>query len=440
MSRRKRRERTPVEAEIEDLSHDGRGVARIDGKTVFIHGALPGETVRFIFRSRRKQFDQGEVTEVLRPSPHRVEPPCPHFDVCAGCSLQHLAYAEQLQAKHKVVVQALARIGNVTPERWFDPIAAPPLHYRRKARLSVRDVPGKGRVLVGFRERNGRYVADMTRCLVLREELGESLSALSALMGELSISRDIPQIEYAGGDEQAVLVIRHLAPLSPEDHECLVTFEREHAFVIALQAGPPESIVGLDGEPVDDLTYVVDDGAIRFAFAPTDFVQVNAAINERILGQAIELLRPGPDDRILDLFCGLGNLSLPLARRCHAVMGVEGEQTLVDRARANALANGIDNAQFDVADLREDHRGAVWAQETYDIVVVDPPRSGAAEVLPLLQDIAPQQILYVSCNPGTLARDLGTLVNDYGYRLTDCGAFDMFPHTAHVESMARLER
>lgn len=440
MGRRSRLPRDPVEAYIDDLTHDGRGVAHVADKAVFVHGALPGENVRFVYRARRKQFDEGAVVEVLQASPQRVEARCPHFAECAGCSLQHLDYSAQLEAKHNVLVQALQRIGGIEPERWRQPVASEPWHYRRKARLSVRDVPGKGRVLVGFRERNGRYVADMHECHVLRRELGFLLDDLSALMGELSIARWIPQIEYAAGDDAAILVIRHLEPLNDNDLRRLSDFQRSSGMTIGLQSGGPETVVDLQGEAPDDLSYTVDGGELRLTFGPLDFVQINAGINEAIIARVLEEARLTGAERVLDLFCGLGNLTLPMARRCAAIVGVEGEAGLVARAHRNAEANGLANAEFHTADLREDHGSAGWARPGYDVVVIDPPRSGAREALPMIAATRADRVIYVSCNPGTLARDLGALTTDHGYRLESAGIFDMFPHTAHVECLAVLSR
>jgi 23S rRNA (uracil1939-C5)-methyltransferase len=435
--------RTPrdvaFETPIDDLSHDGRGVAHVAGKTVFVADALPGERVRAKLLRRHRHFDEARAEEILAASPDRVEPRCPHFGSCGGCVLQHLAPAAQIAAKQNVLAQNFARIGHVEPARWLAPLTAEVWGYRRRARLSVRHVPKKGRTLVGFRERDPRFVADLAHCDVLDPALGEKLTALGALLNTMEGAGSIPQIEFSAGDASRVLVFRHLAPLSDADTERLAAFGRRHGFAILLQPGGTGSVHAVDGATVD-LHYALPDFGLRLDFMPLDFVQVNARINQKMIEHALALLRPGPEDRVLDLFCGLGNFSLPLARRAGQVCGVEGDAGLVERARANATANGIVNAGFHVGDLAGDIRGSAWVRAEWDLLMLDPPRSGAGELLKQLPGKSTRRVLYVSCHPASLARDAGTLVREHGFRMQAAGVMDMFPHTAHVESIALFER
>ncbi len=427
------------EAGIDDLSHDGRGVAHVEGKTVFVADALPGERVRARRVRRHRRFDEARAEEILVASPDRVVPRCPHFGVCGGCVLQHMAPAAQIAAKQNVLAQNFARIGHVEPARWLAPLTSGVWGYRRRARLSVKYVQKKGKVLVGFRERDPRFVADLAHCDTLDPVLGENLDALGALLNGMQGAASIPQIEFSAGDAVRALVFRHLQPLSEPDREKLVTFGREHGFVILLQPGGSDSVQPLQGGAVE-LSYVLPAHGLTLAFAPLDFVQVNARLNAAMIDHALMLLAPSPTDRVLDLFCGLGNFSLPIARHAGSVCGVEGDAGLVERARANATANGITNAAFHAGDLAGEVRGSAWARADYDLMLLDPPRSGAEELLKQLPGKSVRRVVYVSCHPASLARDAGTLVRGHGFRLEAAGAMDMFPHTAHVESIALFER
>jgi 23S rRNA (uracil1939-C5)-methyltransferase len=348
---------------VADLTHEGEGVVRgadilegplkdkkEAGKTVFIAGALPGERVTFRRRGFHKSHDEAELVEVLEPSPHRVTPRCAHFGVCGGCALQHLDPAAQIAVKQKELAENLQRIGSVQPAKWLEPLIGPHWNYRRRARLSSRFVIKKGRSLVGFREKQGKYVADVTRCEVLAEPVGPLVNALAELLTGMQRRESLPQIEVALSDGERVLVFRVLDPLPEADLDKLRAFEREQRLRILLQPGGLDTVAPLTPGPVD-LHYRLDAFDLKLDFGPTDFVQVNAAINQSMVARAIELLEVGPDDRVLDLYCGLGNFTLPLARRAREVVGVEGEASLIDRARANAAANGISNARFHVADL-----------------------------------------------------------------------------------------
>ncbi|MGH8213832.1 MAG: 23S rRNA (uracil(1939)-C(5))-methyltransferase RlmD [Rhodanobacteraceae bacterium] len=427
------------ETGITDLSHDGRGVARVEGKAVFVADALPGERVRARMVRRHRQFDEAQCVEVLQASPERVAPRCPHYGVCGGCALQHLAPAAQIAAKQRVLAENLARIGKAEPQRWLPPLTAEPWGYRRRARLSVKHVPKKGRTLVGFRERDPRFVADLSRCEVLDPALGEKLEALGALLNSLEGAAAIPQIEFSAGDDRRALIFRHLRPLSPADCDRLVAFGREHGFAILLQPGGTDSAHALCPDGMR-LHYRLDEYDLDLGFSPLDFVQVNARLNAGMIAQALHLLDPQPQERVMDLFCGLGNFSLPIARRAGFVCGVEGEAGLIERARANAACNGIGNVEFVVGDLAVDPRGAAWARAEFDKWLLDPPRTGAAALLEHLPGKSVRRVVYVSCHPGSLARDAGTLVQRHGFALSAAGVMDMFPHTAHVESIAVFDR
>ncbi len=430
---------TVVEADITNLTHDGRGVAHINGKAVFVTGALAGERVRLRFSGKHRHYDEAVVEEVLRASPDRVTPRCPHFGVCGGCALQHLDATAQIAVKQRELLENLERIGKVQPENVLAPLTDAPWGYRRKARLSVKFVEKKGRVLVGFRETNGRYVADIGRCEVLHPAVGERIAAIAQMIESLDSKCDIPQIEVAAGDDVVALIFRHLQPLSSHDTDALTAFGKRHQLAIYLQPGGIDSVTPLwPAEARLNFRLPVYD--VELEFRPLDFIQVNAGMNRRMIDHALGLLDPKPTDRVLDLFCGLGNFTLPLARRAAHVTGVEGEAGLVRRAGENARHNGIANADFFAADLAADQRNSPWARADHDLLLLDPPRSGAAEILEYLPRRGVRRVVYVSCHPASLARDAGTLVNRHGFVLKSTGAMDMFPHTAHVESIAMFER
>ncbi|HEU4589264.1 MAG TPA: 23S rRNA (uracil(1939)-C(5))-methyltransferase RlmD [Steroidobacteraceae bacterium] len=425
---------------IVDLTHEAEGVIRGEGKTVFVAGALPGERVSFRRVSFHKSHDEAELIEVHEASPDRVAPRCAHFGVCGGCALQHLDPRAQLRAKQKELADNLERIGRVAPEEWLAPLLGPVWGYRRRARLSSRYVSKKGRSLVGFREKQGKYVADVARCEVLAEPVASLVGNLGELLTGMQRRESVPQIEVSLSDGERVLVMRVLDPLPESDLEALRAFEREHGLRILLQPGGLDSVAPLTPGPVD-LHYRLDDFDLRLDFGPTDFVQVNGAINNAMVARAIELLQVSAGDRVLDLYCGLGNFTLPLARRAAAVVGVEGEAGLIERARANARRNGLQNTAFHVADLSvAPDRTLPWMRGGYDKVLLDPPRVGAREVLSAVAQLRPHRVVYISCHTGSLARDLGLLTQEHGFRLRAAGVLDMFPHTTHVESMAVLER
>ncbi len=428
---------TPETGVVAALTHEGEGIVR-GGKTAFVAGALPGEQISFVRTKRHRQHDEGRLLEVLVPAPERVAPQCPHFGVCGGCVLQHLTPDAQLAAKQAELHDNLERIARVLPETWFDPIRSPPWSYRRRARLGAKYVAKKGRVVVGFRERLAPYVAALDRCEVLAAPVGQLIEPLSALLTGLSIRERLPQIEVAVADNATALVLRVLLPPSESDLAALRAFETSHAVRFYLQSGGVDTVQPLTAG-LSPLVYRHPRFDVDLEFSPTDFVQVNGPVNTLLVERAVELLNPGPDSSVLDLFCGLGNFTLALARRAGQVVGVEGEAGLVRRAEANARWNGIGNAEFHVADLAKEASDLpAWARRSYSHVLLDPPRAGAREMLPTVARLGPKAVLYISCHPGSLARDIGMLVETYGFALRAAGVVDMFPHTTHVESLALL--
>jgi len=427
-------------ATVESLNYDGRGVAHLDGKAIFIEGALPGEQVRFHYFNRRRNYDSGGLTEIIEASPDRVAPPCPHFGVCGGCDLQHLRPKAQVQAKQKVLADQLAHIGRVHPDAWLAPVSGPFLGYRRRARLGARLVPAKGGMLVGFRERHKSYLANLNTCLVLGPPIAALLPEIRALVGRLSCANRIPQIEIASGDSASALVFRHLVPLTEHDEDLLRAFGELHGIQIFRQGGGPDSIVALWPNEPEELNYRLPDFDIEIRFRPTDFVQINAVVNRQMVKQAIDLLDLGGEEQVLDLFCGLGNFTLPLARHARRVLGVDADAALIEGGRRNAWLNGIANVEYVAADLYREDGPAPWADFSADRLLLDPPRSGAMAVIKRLSAPLPSRIVYVSCYPATLARDSEYLVHVLGYRLAAAGVMDMFPQTSHVESMALFVR
>ncbi len=447
---------TPFEAEILGLTHDGRGVARRPdrnaprqsgpgeaGKAIFIAGALPGERVMARLSAHSRSFDEAHTLEVLQASKDRVDPRCPHFGTCGGCALQHLAEDQQIVAKQSVLLDNLQRIGHVSPDTVLPPLTDAAWGYRRKGRLSVRRVEKKDKTLVGFRENDGRYVADLSVCHTVLPEIGFKLDALAALVDGLDGRREIPQIEFIAGDRTPeysgiALIFRHLQPLSESDHAALLAFAQQHDFAIFLQPGGLESVHALWPE-APKLAFTLPQWDVELQFRPLDFIQVNAGLNQKMIASALALLDAQPDERVLDLFCGLGNFTLPLARFVREVVGVEGDAGLVRRARENAAHNHLANAEFHAADLAQDLSTHTWMRAGFDRLLLDPPRSGADGVLKQLSLKGLKRIVYVSCHPASLARDAGYLVNEKGWKLCAAGVMDMFPHTAHVESIAMFE-
>jgi 23S rRNA (uracil1939-C5)-methyltransferase len=424
-------------AVIESLDREGRGVAHVEGKAVFVEGGLPRERVEYEVRKSKPSYDSAVMTRVLRESAARVAPRCRYFGACGGCAMQHVELRVQVAAKQRVLEDALWHIGKVRAESLLPPIHGEAWGYRHRARLSVRFVAKKGGALVGFRERRSTYVADMTSCEVLPPRVSALIGPLRDLVTGLSIRDRVPQIELAVGAEVVVLVARILQPLSPSDEAAMRAFADAHRVQLWLQPAGPDSARPFHPLEAPPLYYALPEFGVRIHFGPTDFTQVNHAVNEILVRRALALLAPRENERVLDLFCGLGNFALPIAACGAEVIGIEGHAGLVERARRNAAANGL-VAQFQVANLFEPSVCA--ALPRCDAMLVDPPREGAIEVVKALSGAGPQRIVYVSCDPATLARDAGVLVNVQGYRLAAAGVVNMFPHTAHVESIAHFVR
>jgi 23S rRNA (uracil1939-C5)-methyltransferase len=422
---------------VDSLNHEGEGVVR-GGRTAFVSGALPGESVSFVRRRHHRQHDEAQLVAVLEPAAARVAPRCRHFGVCGGCTLQHLDSAAQLVIKEQQLRDNLARVGRVAPHRWLEPLRGPQWQYRRRARLGARYVHARGHSMVGFRERYSSHVAELQRCEVLAAPVDALIAPLGALLSELSIRERVPQVEVAIAETAVVLVIRVLAAPSEQDRALLLDFERVHGVRVCLQPGGLDTVQPLAAAaPV--LEYTLPEFALRLRFEPSDFIQINAELNRALVARVVELLELDADSQVLDLYCGLGNFTLPLARRAAHVVGVEGEAALVRRARDNATLNAISNAEFHSANLAgEDFGAAAWAQRRYSHALLDPPRVGAREVLPLLARVGLKRLVYVSCHPGSLARDVGVLVHELGFELRCAGVADMFPQTSHVESLAVL--
>lgn len=427
------------EAEVESLSHDGRGIARLDGKTVFIEEALPTERVRFRYKKRRAAFDEAQAIEVLNPSPERTEPLCPYFSICGGCSMQHMTPDMQIRVKEQALLEHLRHFSKIEPHEVevLPPIVGPLWGYRRSARIGVKYVDKKAKTLVGFREKQSGFIADIDSCAVLDSRVGGLIPELKALISGLKAFKVIPQIEIAAGDEAVALIFRNLQGLTDEDLDLLKTFGDRHDIYIYLQSGGPETLARLWPDMDIDLLYHLPEFDMKLSFRPGDFIQINREVNKTMVSEAVKALALKPGDVVLDLFCGIGNFSLSIARAAAvSVIGVEGSIAMASRAGGNARLNGIKNAKFYATDLYSDFSNAPWVDIRPDKVLLDPPRSGAIDVTGYLVQIRPKRIVYVSCNSATLARDAGVLVHSGGYRLKSVRAIDMFPHTSHVEVMA----
>jgi len=426
---------------IESLDHEGRGVGHVDGKTIFVEGALPGEWVRYSSYRKKPDFEQAQASEILKSSPFRVAPRCRWFGICGGCSHQHLDEAAQVAVKQRVLEDCFEHIGRVRPETLLSPIHGPTWGYRRRARLSVRYVAKKG-VLVGFHERRSSFVADMSGCEVLPERISRLLPRLRVLVEGLSIRDRLPQIELAAGDAVDVLVLRVMDPPSPADETLLRTFADANRVQFWLQPKGPDTATPFHPLDAPALDYRLPEFALVMPFRPTEFTQVNQDVNAMLVRRAIRLLDPRPNERIADFFCGLGNFTLPIARKGSHVLGIEGAAGLVKRGIENAARNGLSShSEFRVADLFQMTPEAYAELGNFDKLLIDPPRDGAIELVKSLpEEGAPYRIVYVSCSPATLARDAAVVVHQKGYRLATAGVANMFPHTAHVESIALFER
>ncbi len=434
---------------IESLSHDGRGIARVEGKTIFVIGALPGEMVEARTYKRHKHFDEAvcETASVQELFQERVTARCPYFidalSACGGCSMQHLSTDGQRQHKQSVLLEQLKHFGQVEPESVSRALfTSNAWGYRHRARLSVRWSDKKDKMYVGFRERTSpRRITEMETCDILFPNVGKNISNLRILIASLDAKHHIPQIEVAAGDEACVLIIRHQVPLSEHDREKLFTFGTKHGFWILLQSGSIEQLEWLLPDKPQPLFYRLPEENLTFYFHPAHFTQINPALNHKLVQRALQLLNPQASETILDLFCGLGNFSLPLAKKAKNVVGIEGSEVMVQQAQFNAQENHLTNTQFYSADLSNlSFREMPWAQQKYDKILLDPARTGALEVVHSIEQWDPKVIVYVSCNPATLARDANILVNQKGYILREAGIADMFPHTSHVESIALFEK
>lgn len=426
---------------IESLDHEARGIARLEGKTVFVDSALPGENVEYASFRRKPSYELAHLVAVLKPSTARVIPRCAHYGVCGGCAMQHMEPSAQVAAKQRVLEDSLWHIGRVRPETILPPIQGAPWGYRHRARFAVRKVAKKGGVLVGFHERRSSYITDMRGCDVLPPHVSALLVPLRELFAALSVAERLPQVEVAVGEKCTALVLRILEPLNTRDEQLLRDFADRHDIVFYLQPKGPDTAYRFYPVPGPRLSYTLPEFDLELDFRPTDFTQVNHAVNRLLVRRALRLLEPRAGERIADMFCGLSNFTLPIARSGATVVGIEGSEALVQRGRESAIANGLDgNVEFGVANLFECTEESLASLGRFDKMLIDPPREGALEVVRALGEDAPRRIVYVSCNPATLARDAAVLVSLKGYRFVAAGAVNMFPHTAHVESIAVFER
>ena len=426
---------------IESLDYEGRGIAHAEGKVVFIEGALTGERVTYSSYRKKPSFELAKVGQIIQPTFMRVEPKCKHFGVCGGCSMQHMDERAQVAAKQRILEDNLWHIGKVHAETILPSIYGQPWGYRQRARLSVRHVLKKGKTLVGFREKQGGYVADMQHCEVLTPKIAKLLPLLGQLNEKFTTRDALPQIEVAVGDLVDVLVLRILQALSPADEVAIKEFADTHQVQFWLQTKGPETVVPFYPLDAPPLTYSLPEFGITMPFAPTEFTQVNSDMNRVMVSRAMRLLEPQPGERIVDLFCGLGNFTLPIARSGAQVVGIEGSAALVKRAMQNAEFNGLSaNTEFCEMNLFEVSEATLAQLGHFDRMLIDPPRDGAFELVKALGTDAPQRIVYVSCNPATLARDAEVLVHHKGYVLKSAGVMNMFPHTSHVESIAVFVR
>jgi 23S rRNA (uracil1939-C5)-methyltransferase len=425
---------------VESLDQEGRGIARRQGKTIFVEGALPGEQVIVSVYRKKPSFEIARVQRIVKASSSRLDPRCAYFGLCGGCALQHIDVSTQVAAKQRVLEDALWRIGKVEPAEILAPIHGAGWEYRHRARFTVRHVPKKGGMLIGFHEKRSSYVADMTSCEVVPQRISALLLPLRDVVGRLSIRQRLPQIELSVGEGADVLVLRVLDKLSEHDEHLLATFADKHQLYVYLQPGGPDTAQPFHPAAGADLHYLLPEFDVRIYFAPTDFTQVNHATNRVLVRRAMRLLKPRPGECIADFFCGLGNFSLPIARLGASVVGLDGSRALASRAQTNAVRNGLsDKTRFEVMNLFEIDSKRLAALGTIDGMLIDPPRDGAVELVKAIREPAPPRIVYVSCNASTLARDSAVLVHGAGYMLRSAGIVNMFPHTAHVESIALFE-
>ena len=437
----------PQLATIESLDHEGRGVAHVDGKTVFIDGALPFETVEYASYRKKPSYENADCKAILHESFMRARPRCPHYDICGGCSMQHVEFNAQVAVKQRVLEDNLAHIGKVSPEVVLPPIYGPQWGYRHRGRLSARFVAKKNTVLIGFHEKRSSFIADMEECHILPQRISDLLMPLRALIASLSISQRMPQVEYAGGEDLDVLVLRNMDPLTSEDESRIRAFADHHnanrllPLQFWLQPKGPDSCYPFYPLDAPALCYRLPEFGVEMPYKPTEFTQVNPGINRVLVSRALKLLDPQPGERIADMFCGLGNFTLPIARSGAVVLGMEGSQQLIERAVQNATHNGLEKTvRYRMANLFDVTPESFAKLGRFDKMLIDPPRDGAVALCKSLGDNGPKRIVYVSCSPSTLARDAAALVHTQGYTLRAAGIINMFPHTAHVESIALFEK
>lgn len=440
MSKRSKRLRNapPRLMQIERLSHEGRGIAKVDDKTTFVFNALEGETVKAQYTLCRSKFDEAKAVEIIEASNDRTEPACDYFGICGGCQLQHMHHSKQISIKESALKDLIKHVAGIEFNEWMPAILGDTLGYRRKARLGVRQVDKKGDTLVGFRERAGRYLTDMNHCKVLVPEVGEKIPEIRAMLTTLEARAQIAQIEIAQGDDATALVLRNLVTLTDQDIKTIKQFAEQHHYKIYLQPKGPETIYPIYPENADTLMHYQLDNC-QFSFSPTGFIQVNAKVNNQMIAKVMQLLELNKNDRALDLFCGLGNFSLPLAKRCIDVVGIEASDESVSLARKNAAQNTISNAAFISANLFEDIDHLEITRQHFDKIILDPPRHGAEHVLKYLPHWQPSHIVYISCNPATFARD-AKIIAEHDYTLDKLGIMDMFAHTEHTEVISLFKR
>jgi 23S rRNA (uracil1939-C5)-methyltransferase len=440
-----------IRCQVLSLSHEGRGLAKNKGKTQFVHLALPGETVLASLHAHRAKYDELNTEKVLLASDQRVEPSCPHFGECGGCSLQHMAHEAQVEHKKSVLAEQLNHFGELQTKHWLETVQSKPFGYRARCRLAV-DYQQRGtKLCLGFRKKNSKSILDIEQCPVLEASMSEALPGIKQLLGALTSGKAVSHIELSSHEEGLALLLRHVKPLNEGDIARLVAYAQEHTWTLYLQGGNVQSIRKVWPETGDDyLSYRLssqyssdiedEDGvALKLAYHPKDFTQVNRSVNQEMVQLALKIMDIQVQDRVLDLFCGLGNFTLPMARKAQQVVGVEGSAEMVARGEMNAKLNEIDNVTFCESNLYDDVSAQSWVNAEYDKILIDPPRAGAMEMVPVIASFKAKRIVYISCNPATLARDAGALVQ-HGYTLNQAGILDMFPHTEHVESIAVFDR
>ncbi|MFB9885919.1 23S rRNA (uracil(1939)-C(5))-methyltransferase RlmD [Balneatrix alpica] len=431
-----------LELDIQGFSHEGRGVARYQGKTCFVEGALPDERVQARVTEVKGRFIEAQTLRVEQASPQRIEPECRYASRCGGCSLWHLQADAQLQLKQQVLAEQLQRLGQVQPHSWLPPLQGPSQGYRRRAHLALRWLSKEGRLQLGFRAVRQQEVVEVSECLVLQPELNALLPGLQQLLAQHPQPEQLGHVELAAGDEDKAVLVRILAPLPKVVLQQWLAWAAEQHCQLWLEegkGGQTRLYCPSSANQDEHLYYTMPAFALRLGYTPADFTQVNASVNQQMVKLALELLDVQPHERVLDLFCGLGNFSLPLARQAKQVVAVEASEAMVARGRMNASLNQLSNLDFVAADLMQPFSQQAWASQGFDKVLVDPPRAGAQVAMGYLAQLSPSRILYVSCNPATLARDAAELVR-HGYRFSQAGAMDMFPQTAHIEAIALFEK